>query len=138
MRQLDAGQLPRQIEDSQTNLLDRLGLLQHVRGQPLQAGATYRFQVTDGRKRYDYRVQVELAEELRLGEFAIPAWKISFDGSRKKSNGKVVQAHRPLTIWLSQAPGHIPLRVDSHNAIGLFRLELKDVQRLQQIASLIR
>jgi len=138
MLQLDAGQLPRQLEDIRTNLLDRLGLLQRVRTQPLKAGAEYRFQVTDGRKRYDYTVRVEKTEVLQLGEIAIPAWKVRFDGSRTQRDGKVVQAHRPLTIWLNQAPEHIPLRVDSRNAIGLFRLELKDAQRLQQIADLIR
>jgi hypothetical protein len=138
MLQLDAGQLPRQLEDIRTSLLDRLGMLQQVRARPLQAGAEYRFQVTDGRKRYDYTVRVEQAEVLQLGEIAVPAWKVRFEGSRTKSNGKVVQAHRPLTIWFSREPGHIPLRVDSRNAIGLFRLELKDAQRLQQIAGQIR
>jgi hypothetical protein len=138
IQQLDAGQLPRQLEDSRTNLQDRLGLLQHVRARPLHAGTTHRFQVTDGRKRYDYTVQVEQAEVLRLGEFAIPAWKVRFEGSRTNRHGKVVQAHRPLYIWLSQAPGHIPLRADSRNAIGLFRLELKDAQWLQQIAGMTR
>lgn len=138
MRQLDEGRLPQQLEDIRTSLLDRLGLLQQVRAQPLQAGAEYRFQVTDGRKHYDYTVRVEQAEVLRLGEIAIPAWKVRFEGSRTKSNGKIVQAHRPLTIWLSQAPGHIPLRADSHNAIGQFRLEIKDPQRLPQIAGLNR
>lgn len=138
MQQLDTRQLPRQLEDSRTKLQDRLGLLQRVRARHLQAGAEYRFQVTDGRKRYDYTVKVEQAEVLRLGEFTIPAWKVRFEGSRTNRHGKVVQAHRPLYIWLSQAPGHIPLRADSHNAFGLFRLELKNPQWLQQIAGMTR
>jgi hypothetical protein len=136
IQRLDAGQPPQQLGDIQSRLLDRLGLLQQVRVKPLHAGAAYRFRVTDGRKRFDYTVRVEKAEDLQLGEVTIPAWKVRFEGSRTKDSGEVVEAHRPLHVWLSRAPGHIPLRVDSHNAIGLFQIELKDPQRLQQIAGL--
>jgi hypothetical protein len=138
IRELDAGRPPHQLKHIRPGLLDRLGLLQQVRIQPLHAGAEYRFEVTTGSRRVDYTVQVEKTEVLRLGEEDIPAWKVRFDASRTKPDGKVVKTHRPLYIWLSRAAGHIPLRVDSRHAIGLFRLELKYTRRLQQLAGLSR
>lgn len=134
--QLDAGRRPPQAARLPASLSDRLGLLQRVRAQALDAGNEYRFEVTNGSKRFDYRVRVEKAETLQVGAVAVPAWKVRFDGSRVKGNGEVKQAHLPLYVWLSRSGGHVPLRVDSRHAIGLFRVELKDPGRLPQIAGL--
>lgn len=133
---LDEGRLPDGVPAAGDGLSDRLGLLQLVRSKPLHAGADYRFAVTNGKKRFDYRVQVEKAESIRLGETTLRAWKLRFDGERIKRSGEREVAHRPFYIWLSQSPGHVPLRADSRHPIGLFRLTLKDPARLQQLAAL--
>jgi hypothetical protein len=136
MARLDAGRVPVEAGGAAGALSDRLGLLQRVRAEPLHAGAEYRFAVTNGSKRIDYRVRVEKAEVLRIGEVALAAWKVRFDASKTRRNGEVEEVHQPLYLWLSQAAGHIPLRADSRHPIGLFRVQLKDPRRLQQLAGL--
>ena len=134
---LDDGRLPRGLQAVGDGLSDRLGLLQRVRAKPLHSGADYRVSVTNGKKRFDYRVRVEKAEPISLGETTLRAWKLRFDGDRVKRNGERKAAHRHFFVWLSQAPGHIPLRADSRHPIGLFRLTLKDPAHLQQLAAVV-
>jgi hypothetical protein len=135
---LDSRQRPPGVEPPETALSDRLGLLQQVRAKPLHAGAEYRFEVTSGSKRLDYRVRVEKADRLRIGDVELLAWKLRFDGDRVKQGGEREQAHRPLYVWLSRDAGQVPLRVDSRHAVGLFRIQLKEPGRLQTLASLAR
>ena len=116
-------------------LLDRLGLLARVRREALAEGAEYRFAVTHGRHSMVYRVRVEVAQTLQLGGQSVPAWKLRFDGFRLKDEGAQEPSHRPVYIWLSRAPGHVPLRADSRHAVGLFRVELEPSAALNRLAS---
>ena len=115
-------------------LLDRLGLLQRLRGQDLREQANYRFAVTNGRERLDYRVKVESAQTVTIGDLVLPAWKLRLNGLERGRNGRPVAAHRPVYVWLSRTPERIPLRVDSRQPIGLFRVELKNRTTLNQLA----
>jgi len=123
MAQLNAGARPR-APALAGPLFDRLGLLQRIRTEDLHAGAEYRIPVTNGRKRFSYRVRVEGEQLLRLSEAAVPAWKLRVDGIVTKADGRQEVAHLPLYLWLSQAAGRTPLRVEARHAIGLFRIEL--------------
>lgn len=133
MEQLEAGEMPVTPVGEQ-RLLDRLGLLQLVRSQDLADQAEYRFAVTNGRERLVYDVRVVAAQTLDLAGVSLPAWKLRFDGLESGRNGGLEPAHRPVYVWLSQTPEHIPLRVDSRNAFGRFRVELKNRALLRQIA----
>ena len=134
MTQLEAGVSPVTALQSERPLVDRLGLLQQVRRQDLREQARYRFAVTSGREQLVYRVKVEAAQVLAMDGLAVPAWKLRFDGLERGRNGTQVAAHRPIFVWLSRASGHIPLRVDSRQPIGLFRVELKNRSALNQLA----
>jgi len=135
MAQLETGVAP-VVAAKGERLLDRLGLLQRVRQQNLHEQAAYRFVVTNGRERLIYEITVVAAQSLALDGVSLPAWKLRFDGRESGGRASSKPAHRPVYVWLSQAPGHIPLRVDSRQAIGLFRIELKDRPGLDQIAGL--
>lgn len=133
MKQLEAGETP-VPPVGRERLLDRLGLLQLVRRQDLAEQAEFRSMVTNGRERLVYNVRVVAAQTLDLGDVSLPAWKLRFDGLESGRDGGLEPAHRPVYIWLSQTREHIPLRVDSRHAIGLFRVELKNRPLLKQIA----
>lgn len=109
-------------------LVDRLELLQRVRAGRLDAHTENRYPVTDGRAEMLYRVRVEGAEAVDLGSEAVAAWKVRLDGYERDADGRLVPAHEPLYFWFDQRPGHVPLRIESRHAIGLFRIEL-DPQR---------
>lgn len=136
LAQLQAGVSPTAHPVQDARLLDRLGLLQRLRGQDLREQANYRFAVTNGRERLDYRVAVESAQTVTIGELVVPAWKLRLDGFEQGRNGRPVAAHRPVYVWLSRTPARIPLRVDSRQPIGLFRVELKNRMTLNQLAQL--
>ena len=132
MAQLEAGDSP--VAPRGERLLDRLGLLQQVRRQELREQARFRFAVTNGRERLVYLVKVETAQVLDMDGLGVPAWKLRFDGLEAGRNGRQVAAHRPVYVWLSRASGHIPLRVESRQPIGLFRVELKNASALHRLA----
>jgi len=115
-------------------LLDRIGLLQWVRGRDLREQARYRLAVTNGRETLDYRVKVEAAQVLAIDGLGVPAWKIRFDGLERRRNDRQVAAHRPVYVWLSRTSARIPLRVDSRQPLGLFRVELKNRSTLNRLA----
>ncbi len=123
LAQLAAGERPH-ARIAGGGLLDRLGLLQQIRSRALSAQAEYRFQVTNGRHLFAYRVNVEGAQALMLHDRRVAAWRLRIDGSRSSPDGSTKVAHRPIYLWLSRAPGHVPLRLESRHPVGLFRIEL--------------
>ncbi len=133
LRQLETGVSP--LESALAVApLDRLGLLQRVRGLDLHENARYRFEVTDGRDRLVYRVRVEAAQTLNVAGRSVPAWKLRFDGLEMADGGQLQAAHRPVYVWLGRAAGHVPLRVESRHAIGHFRVDLEQVPAAMQLA----
>ncbi len=131
--QLAAGERP----DATINggsLFDRLGLLQQIRSRESYAQAEYGFQVTNGRDLFAYRVKVEGAQSLMLHGRRVSAWKLRIDGSKSSRDGATKVAHRPIYLWLSRDPGHVPLRLDSRHSVGLFRIELAPASAAIQVA----
>lgn len=123
LAQLAAGVRPAVVA-SGAPLFDRLGLLAWLRAQDLVSGAEYRLEVTDGHDRLGYQVRVEGAQTLRLGAVAVAALKLRLDATERRADGRDRTAHPPVYLWVSRSAGHLPLRIDSRHAIGLFRLEL--------------
>jgi hypothetical protein len=123
LAQLAAGERPDARVEGDA-LFDRLGLLQQIRSRALSEQAEYRFQVTNGRHLFAYRVNVEGAQSLMLHDRRVAAWRLRIDGSRSSPDGSTKVAHRPIYLWLSRAPGHVPLRLESRHPVGLFRIEL--------------
>lgn len=130
---LEAGLGPLQTRTGK-GPVDRLGLLQRVRGKALAENANYRFEVTNGRELLIYDVSVVAAQSLNIAGTELPAWKLRFDGMERGRQGKLEAAHRPVYVWLSRAAGHVPLRVESRHPIGRFRVELKQGPALDQVA----
>ena len=114
--------------------VDRLGLLQRVRRELLAEDASYRYEVTNGRDLLIYKVSVVAAQTLNIAGAELPAWKLRFDGLERGRQGKLEAAHRPVYVWLSRSPGHVPLRVESRHPVGRFRVELKQGPALQRVA----
>jgi hypothetical protein len=133
MTQLDAGRSPLSAV-VQTDLVDRLGLLQRVRAESLHDQAEYRYAVTNGREPFVYRVKVEGGQPLDLGGRRVAAWKLRLDGVKTAADGTEEALHRPVYLWLSQTPDRIPLRADSHHPVGLFRIELAPSPALDRVA----
>ena len=114
--------------------VDRLGLLQRVRGKALAENASYRFEVSNGREVLIYEVRVVAAQTLNISGSELPAWKLRFDGLEQGRQGTIEAAHRPVYVWLSRTAGHVPLRVESRHPIGRFRVELKQGPAMEQVA----
>ena len=129
---LESGVVPVALADNR-HLLDRLGMLQRLRREHLHERAVLHFDVTNGRERLKYRVSVEAAQDLKLDDVAIPAWKLRVDGEELDRRGRWKPAHRPLHLWLSQAPGRIPLRVDARHGVGMFRIQLKNALAMDHL-----
>ncbi len=110
-------------------LFDRLGLLNQIRQQKLSVGAAFDFPVTNGRDRMHYRVHVQKAAKLSLGNLELPSWKLRLDAMENDEHGEEVAAHRPVYIWLSRDARRLPLRVEVRHAVGLFRVQLSSPPR---------
>lgn len=121
---LESGQSPLSRLPAEL-LLDRLGMLQQLRRQSLHKGASYRYRVTNGKDQFEYRARIERAQRLKIHGRTVATWKVRLDAVEFDDDGSTKPAHRPAYIWLDQAPGHVPMRIDSRHAIGLFRVELK-------------
>lgn len=103
---------------------DRLGLLQSVRARALQPGDVFQAAVTNGKKMFEYRVSVEALEAIETAGRQWGAVKVRFDALEPDKQGKERHAHRPVFIWFSKEPRHVPLRAISRHALGSFVIEL--------------
>jgi len=105
-------------------IFDRLGLLQLVRGLELAPGREIEASVSNGSHLLRYLVKVESEVEIKVAGRPWRAFKVRFDGLREDKQGREKHAHRPVFIWLSVDPRHIPLVAESRHSLGLFRVEL--------------
>lgn len=119
---------------SQAGRFDRLGLLQRVRGAALVPGMHIEAQVTNGKTMLRYQAKVEARERIEVAGRTWNALKLRFDGYKKDGHGKDRHAHRPVFIWFSDDPRHIPLRAVSRHVLGRFSIELKHPPVLLQLA----
>ena len=98
--------------------MDRLSLLQHLRGLALEDGAEYRFPVWDSRRRFVYRARVDGVQQVP-GLDHRPAWQVLLEGERVRADGHE-PAHAPVTAWIEAAPPHRPLRFEQQHPLGRF------------------
>jgi hypothetical protein len=98
--------------------MDRLSLLQHLRGLALADGAEYQFQVWESRRRFLYEASVDSVQQVP----GIPgrlAWRVSLEGERIRRDSRE-PAHPPVVAWIEAAPPHRPLRLEQRHSLGLF------------------
>ena len=106
-------------------LLDWLSMLQAMREKQLVTGTEYAFSVTDGKRLYRYRVQVQKSHQIEAGGKKHKAWKLRFDAIEK---GKREPAHRPLYVWLADDARRTPLLFENRHPLGRFVVRLSAVQ----------
>ena len=109
-------------------MIDEVALLQKIRNMKLHKGDEFKMPVTDGKRRYSYRVSVLGPEKLKLGERVVDAIKIKFDGYRLR-RGQLTQAHDFVWVWLTDDSLHTPLRIEHNDAIGRFVIDLTTTNR---------
>lgn len=111
---------------STSGMVDRMALLQRIRGEQLSVGAKYKVPVTDGKHRYLYKVRVVSDEPLIAAGREWNALKIKFYGYHLK-DGEKIQDHKPLLVWLDNTPRRTPLRFEYRNAFGRFVINLQSI-----------
>ena len=107
-------------------MVDRMALLQQIRGEELSVGARYKVPVTDGKYRYIYKVRVVSDKLFIAAGRKWNALKLKFYGYHIK-DGKKIQDHKPLLVWLDNTPRRIPLRFEYRNAFGRFVINLQSI-----------
>jgi hypothetical protein len=75
---------------------------------------------------------------LVLDGVSVPAWKVRFDGERSMPDPTSEPAHRLFYVWFSKDHHRVPLRLDGRHAVGLFRAELAHLDRVIQLARVVR
>ncbi len=138
-----AGQLPEALENwgsqqqdyqyysrarhkSLPGMVDQVSLLQRIREAALSVGARFKVPVTDGKRRYVYKVRVVSAEPLVVANREWKSLKVRFDGYRV-ADGKKIRDHNPLWVWLDNTPRRTPLRFEYSNALGRFVINLQSI-----------
>ena len=122
------------VASGERHAFDRLGLLQHLRGQALRPGQVLESKVSNGSKMLRYRVKVEKATRIRLAGRDHAALKLRFDGLGVDERGREKHAHRPVYIWVSKDERHIPLLAVSKHVLGTFRIELRPARSTAKVA----
>ena len=107
-------------------MVDQTALLQRIRGERLSVGARYKVPVTDGKRRYIYKVRVVSDKPVIAAGRKWNALKIKFDGYRIE-DGKKFQDHEPLLVWLDNTSRRTPLRFEYRNAFGRFVVNLQSI-----------
>lgn len=109
---------------AQAGLLDRLAMLQAVRGMELVTGAELNLPVTDGKRLYRYRIRVEGRQLQSLAGRQLMAWKLRFQAVEEGDDEPV---HRPVDVWLADDPVRTPLLFENHHPLGRFVVQLVDL-----------
>ena len=107
-------------------MVDRMALLQRIRGEELSVGARYKVHVTDGKDRYIYKVRVVSDKLFITAGREWNALKLKFYGYHIE-DGKKIQNHKPLLVWLDNTPQRTPLRIEYRNAFGRFVINLQSI-----------
>ncbi len=107
-----------------SNMLDRLSLLQAVRGQTFAVGDELRFTIADGKKVLNYRVRVQAQETLEQDLQKRVLFKLRFDAFKAGEwSGQPV--HPAVFVWMSADARKIPVRFVIDYALGRFIVQLK-------------
>ncbi len=113
-----------------TNMLDRLSLLQAVRGQNFAAGDEMRFTIADGKKVLNYLVRVQTRGPLEQDSQQRDLFKLRFDAFKSGEwSGQPV--HPAVFVWMTADERRIPVRFVIDYAMGRFVIQLKQDARGQ-------
>lgn len=123
LQALLAGSYRAKAHRGQRHAYDRLGLVQAIRARDLTPGSEFTRIVSNGSKMLRYRVKVEKAQPLALGGQSWPALKLRIDGLEQDKRGREEPAHRPIYLWVSADPRHVPLLAVARGAAGKIRIE---------------
>ncbi|HYQ73395.1 MAG TPA: DUF3108 domain-containing protein [Gammaproteobacteria bacterium] len=115
-------------------MVDKMALLQRVRGETLSVGTQLEIPVFDGKRQYLYKVSVVGSDTLTLLNRNWDALKIRFDGYRIK-HGKSKQDHDTVWVWLANSAQRTPLRFEHRAAIGQFVIELQALGSRESVSS---
>lgn len=117
------------------HMVDKMALLQRIRGEDLSVGAEYEIPVTDGKRQYLYKVSVVDRKPLTVANKSWDALMIKFDGYRIK-HGETKQDHDTVWVWLANTPLRTPLRFEHQAAIGRFVVDLQSLTIKESVTSL--
>ncbi|MBU0499014.1 MAG: DUF3108 domain-containing protein [Gammaproteobacteria bacterium] len=112
-----------------TPLLDRLSLLQFIRTREFAPGRSFQIAATDGSDLYAYSIRVEKQEKITLAGRAWDTWRLRFEGTKQKDNGRSEEAHSPIRFWISIDANHLPVRAEVEHKFGLFAMALVSARR---------
>ncbi|MCF6354109.1 MAG: DUF3108 domain-containing protein [Candidatus Polarisedimenticolaceae bacterium] len=107
-----------------SNMLDRLSLLQAVRGQNFAVGDEMRFTIADGKKVLNYLVRVQTRGSLEQDNQQRDLFKVRFDAfTSGEWSGQPV--HPAVFVWMTADERKIPVRFVIDYAMGNFVIQLK-------------
>ena len=112
-------------------MVDKMALLQRVRGEELSVGTQLEIPVFDGKRQYLYKVSVVGREPLTMLNRSWDTLKIKFDGYRIK-HGESKKDHDTVWVWLADIPQRTPLRFEHRATIGRFVIELQSLNSRKQ------
>jgi hypothetical protein len=115
-------------------MVDKMALLQRIRGEELSVGTQLEIPVTDGKRQYLYKVSVVDSESLTMLNRSWDTLKIKFNGYRIK-HGESQQDHDPVWVWLANTAQRTPLRFEHQAAIGRFVIELQSLAFKESVTS---
>jgi len=108
------------------HMLDKMAMLQRVRGEKLSVGTQIEIPVFDGKRQYLYRVSIVDREPLTMLNRSWDTLKIKFDGYRIKHD-ESKKDHDTVWVWLADTAQRIPLRFEHRATIGRFVIELQSL-----------
>ena len=103
---------------------DGLAALYVLRAIALKAGDKFSMPICDAGKAYKVQIVVGDVETVKTGIGDVRAWKITPIVPADQAGGA-----KRLTLWLSDDPRRLPVRMQAQLAVGSFDLTLKDSNR---------
>jgi hypothetical protein len=103
---------------------DALSAVYVLRALPLKAGAHTAIPVSTAGHAYRAEVYVDALESVKAPAGTFQAWRlraVPFN-ERGQPQGK------PLLLWVSDTPSHVPVKLQSELAIGSFNLTLSNIR----------
>jgi hypothetical protein len=102
---------------------DALSAIYVLRAIALKQGDKFVMPVSDGGETYKVQIQIAGVEAVKTGMGEVRAWKITPILPSGSSGA------RRLTLWLSDDPRRLPVRLQAQLAVGSFDLTLKSASR---------
>jgi hypothetical protein len=108
------------------SVLDRLSMIQYMRGMKLRDGQVVGVPVSDGKRMLEYWVTVE-QDNLSLEGKQWPAYRLNFETFDLEPNGKKI--HPPVDVWVSRDQRRLPLRLGGNYSFGEVDIRLRKISK---------